>query len=110
MHLDVHHFAFRYIYGNILERGDKVQFLQYFLVLLHVGVTLGRAYVIVESDARRDNVDHRKAAMGDGGLEDGSELFLIAAEGAGDKGGAPFHSQRAARSEEHTSELQLLRH
>src|ERR1017187_7620563 len=37
-----------------------------------------------------------KSAVGDGGLEDGIELFLVAAEGSGDKGGAPFHSQRAA--------------
>src|ERR1039457_6611556 len=96
VHPDIHHFAFWYLHGNILKRRDKVQFLQYLFVLLHVSVTLGGALVIVESDAWRNDVDHRKAAMGDSGLEDDIELFLIAAEGAGDKGGAPFHSQSAA--------------
>src|SRR5215510_11497508 len=65
-------------------------------VLLHVGVALGGALMVVEGDAGRDDIDHRESAVRDRGLQDGLQLLLVAAEGTGDKGGAPFEGQSAA--------------
>src|ERR1035438_1331502 len=66
------------------------------LVLPHVAVALGGAQVVVEGDAGRDDVDHAQPVVRDGGLQDGLQLLLVAAKGAGDEGGAPLEGQRAA--------------
>src|ERR1039458_1729092 len=70
--------------------------MEYRLVLPHVAVALGGAEVVVEGDAGRDDVDHTQPVVGDGGLQDGLQLLLVAAEGSGDEGGAPFEGQGAA--------------
>ena len=57
-------------------------------MILHVGVALRRAVVVVEGDARRDDVDHRRAAVRDRRLEHRQQLLLVAGE-------RPRHERRA---------------
>ena len=73
---------------NFRGRRDKVSFDGAQLVLADVAVTLGGTGVVVKGDAGRDDVDQGKAAVGDGRLQDRDQLFLVAGETAGDKGGA----------------------
>ena len=70
--------------------------MQHLFVLLHVAVALGGAFVVVEGHAGRNHVDHGQAVVRDGGLQNGLELLLVAAEGAGHEGGAPLQRQGAA--------------
>jgi hypothetical protein len=46
------------------------------LVLARVGVALGGALVVVERDARRDDVDEGEALVGEAGLEERHQLAL----------------------------------
>ena len=81
--------------GNVLEVGDEADVLQSLFVLFHVFVGLGRTLVIVESHARRNDVEHDRALVRDGGLQHGAELALVAGERAADQGRAELNRQRA---------------
>ena len=64
-------------------------------MILHIFVGLGRAFVIVEGDAGRNDVEHDGALMSDGGFQHGAELALVAGEGAADEGCAEFDGETA---------------
>ena len=49
--------------------------------------------MVVEGDARRNHVHQREAAMGDGCLQDGNQLFLVARETARDECSADAQAQ-----------------
>ena len=51
--------------------------------------------MVIEGDAGADDVKHDRALVGDGGLEHGEELALIAGEGTADEGGAQLDGQGA---------------
>src|SRR4029078_4639576 len=53
-----------------------------------VVVALRAAGVVVERDARTDDVDQRRAAVTDPSLDERNELLLVAREAAGDVAGA----------------------
>jgi hypothetical protein len=64
---------------------DEVEAVHGLVVLAHVIEALGRAEVVVEGDARADDVDEGGAVMGDGGLQERHELRLVAGEAARDE-------------------------
>ena len=64
-------------------------------MILRVGVALGRALVVVERDARRDDVEHHGAAMRERRLEQRQQLLLVARERARDERRAELDRQRA---------------
>ncbi len=74
---------------------NEAHVLQRLFVIFYVFVGFGGAFVIVEGDAGRDHVEHDGALMGDGGLEHGAELALVAGEGAADESCAEFDGQAA---------------
>ena len=74
------------ICARISLRGrNEIGLRRFQLVLAGVEVALGRSFVIVESDAGRDDVDQREAAMRERGFEDRDQLFFVAGEAAGDE-------------------------
>ena len=64
---------------NEVEEVDRV------VVLAHVVVALGRAGVVVERDARADDVDERRALVLDRRPDERHELVFVAREAARDK-------------------------
>ena len=78
------------------------------VLLARVGVALGRALVIVERHARRDDVDKGEALVREPGLEDRHELALVAGEAARDEGRAERQRQQAAVDRAHRVGLALL--
>ncbi len=68
---------------QLRHEGDVLQRL---LVYLAVRVALGRAFVIVEGDARADDVQHGGAPVAERRLEQLAYLLGIAREGARDEG------------------------
>ena len=58
------------------------------VVLTSECIALGRADVVVEGDARRDDVDHREALVHQPRLDQRHELLLVAGEAARDEGAA----------------------
>src|SRR4051812_12561844 len=77
--------AFGVVDGDGVAGGPEVQTVYGFVVLADVLVALGGAGVVVEGDAGADDVDEGGALVGDGGLDEGDELVLVAAEAAGDE-------------------------
>ena len=51
------------IHRDVLEERHEADVLERLVVILHVGVALGRAFVVVERDARRDHVEHHRALV-----------------------------------------------
>ena len=80
---------------DFFEVRDEAHLLQSLFVIFYVFVGLGGAFVIVEGDARRDDVEHDGALMGDGGFQHGAELALVAGEGAADESCAEFDGEAA---------------
>src|SRR6185295_15493335 len=77
--------AFGVVDGDGLAGGPEVEAVYGFVVLADVLVALGGAGVAVEGDAGADDIDEGGALVGDGGLDEGEELVLVAAEAAGDE-------------------------
>ena len=72
--------AGRVIDGDVLEEGDKAHLLERVVVILYVRVALGRSFMIVERHARRDHVEHDRAAVAERRLEKREQLLLVARE------------------------------
>ena len=68
---------------DVLEERHEADLLKRIVVLFHVGVALGRALVVVERDAGRDDVEHHRAAVRERRLEQREQLLLVAGERAG---------------------------
>ena len=51
--------------GDVFEVGHEADFADRLVVLLHVLVALGRAFVIVEGDAGRDDVEQHRSLVRD---------------------------------------------
>src|SRR5215471_20016092 len=51
--------------------------------------------MVVEGHAGRNHIDHRRAFVSDGGLQDGKQLFLVAGEGARNKSRAKLDGHDA---------------
>ena len=83
------------LHVNLFEVRHETHFLQSLFVILHVFVGLGRALVIVEGNTRRDHVEHHRAVVRDGGLQHGTQLSLVAGEGAANKRCTQLNGQRA---------------
>ena len=66
--LDVANGSRLVIDGDLTTAGDIVGRMQDYVVVLDVGVALGRAFVVVERDAGTDDVEDRGAAMREGRL------------------------------------------
>ena len=60
--------------------GHEADFLQSLFVLLHVFVRLGRALVIVEGHAGRDDVEHHRALVCDRGFKHGAAAGVLSPE------------------------------
>ena len=73
--------------------GDEIEPVHRLIVLSHIIETLGRPHMVVERDARRDDVDEGGAFVLDRGLDHRHHLFLVAGERAGDKGGAELQRE-----------------
>jgi hypothetical protein len=80
--------------GDLLALREEVDAVDRLVVLAHVVVALGAAGVVVEGDARAEDVDDRRARVRDRGLDQRHELALVAGEAARDEGRA--HLQRQA--------------
>src|SRR5579864_2480562 len=63
--LDVTHRSGLVVDLNLLKEGDERHVRDRLLMVLYPAVALGRAVVVVECDARRDDVEDRGAAMRD---------------------------------------------
>src|SRR5271167_4082168 len=59
------------LHADVFEEGDKAHVGQRLVVIFDVAITLGRALVVVEGDARRDDVEHDGTAVGDGAFDQG---------------------------------------
>src|SRR5260370_41860771 len=82
--------------GSVCEmdrrpRGDEIETIHRFVMLAHEIEALGRAEMIVEGDARADDVDEGGAVMRDRCLQERHELRLVAGEAARDEGRAELH-------------------
>ena len=80
---------------DVLEERHEADLVERLVVVLGVGVALGRSLVVVERDARRDDVDHAGALVADRGLEDREQLLLVAGERARHERRAQLDGQRA---------------
>src|SRR4030088_109745 len=67
---------------DLLEKGDEGDVRDRFLVVLDPAVALGRAVVIVERHAWRDDVEDGRAPMGDCSLDEWDDLLSVPAERA----------------------------
>ena len=56
---------------DFLEVRHEIDLLQWIVVRPGVGVTLGGALMVVEGDAGREHVQHRRAAVTERRLQDG---------------------------------------
>ena len=83
------HFALALVVANLdlFVGRDEVELVDLDLVLLAIGIALGGAVMVVEGDARADDVDQGDASVAEGGLEQGLHLLGIAGKAAGDEGG-----------------------
>jgi len=76
----------------LLER-HEVRAVHDRVVLAHVVEALGRVGMVVESHARRDDVEEGEPPMREPRLDEGHELILVAREPAGHEGGAELESE-----------------
>src|ERR1700674_760472 len=79
---------------DLFEVWDERDIGYRFLVVLDPAVALGRSVVVVERHAGRDDVENRRAAMGDRGFDERNYLLAIAAEGACDERAAQRQGDR----------------
>ncbi len=63
-------------------------------MVLGVGVALGGPFVVVEGDARREHVNHGRAAVAERRLEDRQQLLLVSGERPRDERRAELDCQR----------------
>src|SRR5690606_17575724 len=73
---------------DLLLRREEADLLQRALVLAAVGVALGGVGLVVERHAGADDVDDRRAAERQAGLDDLAHLLGVAGEGARHEAGA----------------------
>ena len=73
-------------HGNVFEDGHEAHFLQRLLVVFHVFVRFGGAFVIVEGNTGRDYIEHYRALVGDGSLQHRVKLLLVARKRPAHKG------------------------
>ena len=83
------------LHRDVLVGRDERDLVQRLVVVLDVGVRLGGAVVIVERHARRDDVQHRRATVGDRRLEHCGELLLVAGKAAPDEGRPELDGEKA---------------
>jgi hypothetical protein len=79
------HRAGRIVDGDLVALDDHVHAVDRGIVFANVVEALGRADVIVELNAGRDDVDECGALMQDGSLDQRDELRLVTGECAADK-------------------------
>ncbi len=77
------------------KKGTKLDLLQRLLVVLDVGVALRRPLVVVEGHARRDDVEHRRAPVGDRRFQQREHLLLVARERPRDEARPEVDGKRA---------------
>ena len=82
---DFDYFAVGVFGADGFAGGPEVEAVYGFVVLADVVVALGAAGVVIEGDAWADDIDEGGAGVGDGGLDQGDELLLVAGERAGDE-------------------------
>src|SRR5712672_122550 len=75
-------------------RGPEVEAVDRFVVVAHVVVALGRAGVVVERDARADDVNKGGAFVRNRRFDEGDELLLVARETSRDEGRALDQGER----------------
>src|SRR2546423_1155909 len=83
--LNVPHGAWLVVDLDLFEERDERHVRDRLFVVLDPAVALGRPVVVVEGDARRDDVEDRRAAMRDRRLDQRHHLLAVAAERAGDE-------------------------
>ena len=64
-------------------------------MILHKTVAFGGTLVVVEGDARRDHVQHRRALVGDGAFQQRQQLPLVAGKRPSHVSGAQLDGQGA---------------
>ncbi len=74
--------------GDFLLHRDHVEEVHRLVVLAHVVVALGRAVVVVEGDAGREDVEESGALVRERALDERHKLLLVAGEAAPDVGRA----------------------
>ena len=80
---------------DLLAHRDVIRMHGFVVVLARELVTLRRADVVVERDARRDDVDHREALVHQSGLDQRHELLAVAGEAARDERAAEREGREA---------------
>src|SRR5437899_8794 len=88
------------VHVDLLEEGDERDVRDRLLVVFDPAVALGRTVVVVERDARRDDVEHRRSAMGDRRLDQRHDLLAVAAERP--------HDERTSKSKGHRARVDRL--
>jgi hypothetical protein len=92
--------AFRVVHLDRFAPSDDVERVDRDIVLAHVVEALGRAGVIVERDARRNDVDERRPFMLERGLDERHQLRLVAGKAA--------RHERGAKADRHADEIDRL--
>src|SRR4029079_17866421 len=82
---DVDEFASGVIDDDFRAYIDEIELVRCFIVLAHIFVALRAARMIVERDARADDIEERSAAMLDCRFDQRQELRLVAGETARDE-------------------------
>src|SRR6202020_1181067 len=102
--------SLRIVHLDRLPSGDDVERVHRNVVLAHVVEALGRTGVIVERDARRKDVDERRALMLERCFDKRHKLRLVAGKAAPDERGAEpdRHADKIDRLIERTRALLAL--
>ena len=108
--LNVAHSAGLVIDVDLFEEGDERNVGDRLLVVFDPAVALRRTVVVIEGDARRDDVEDCHAAVRDRGLDQGHQLLAVAAEGAGHERAAQGQRDRAGVDRLESVDRPLLLH